>query len=122
MSPNEYQAAAQRTYPESYKNLTSLDGVNHLIHAHLGMSSETGEVADALKKHLVYGQPLDSTNIVEECGDKLWYIALALSACDCTLEECMEANINKLKIRYPEKFTEQCAISRADKHQDYPKL
>lgn len=118
MNANEYQEETRRTDLQSYNPVIDrLRTVNiaQLIHAHLGLSSETGELADALKKHLIYGQPLDIKNVKEELGDKLWYISIACDACMTTLEEVMEANINKLKIRYPEKFTEKDAAERKDK-------
>jgi NTP pyrophosphatase (non-canonical NTP hydrolase) len=116
MTPNEYQQEAQRTALKSYRKLGSIaPGLQQLIHAHFGMSSETGEIGDALKKHLIYCQPLDVENLVEECGDLLWYISMMLTAADVTFEECMKGNIEKLRIRYPEKFTEELAKERLDK-------
>jgi len=117
MRPNEYQVACIRTTIDKYKNLDLVQPYADLLHAHLGMSSEVGEIGDCLKKHFIYGQPLDSDNLVEECGDLMWYICLMLStaACVSTLEECMQKNIDKLKLRYPEKFTEQDALERKDK-------
>ena len=34
-----------------------------------------------VKKHLIYGKALDEVNVLEEGGDILWYVALALDAC-----------------------------------------
>jgi NTP pyrophosphatase (non-canonical NTP hydrolase) len=73
-----------------------------LIHYALGLCTESGEFSTALKKHLFYGKELDETNLKEELGDLLWYIARACEALDTTLEEVMESNISKLRIRYPE--------------------
>ena len=117
MSPNEYQQAASRTCLKEYEKLCHYirPNLQHIIHAHLGLSSETGEVGDAIKKHIIYGQPLDIDNLIEECGDILWYVSLMVSACGATMEQTMEMNIEKLKRRYPEKFTEQHAAMRLDK-------
>ena len=110
MNPNEYQALAQCTEcgnkrpKEKTYNASPLSA--RLLHATLGMASETGELADAIKKWLYYDQSLDVTNIIEELGDCLWYVALACNALDVSLEEVMERNIAKLHKRYPEKFTE----------------
>jgi len=123
MTPNEYQRLAQRTVmPNKVQEERLVDtvqngipGMSHIIVAALKLNSESGELADNLVKHLSYGQPLDETNIVEECGDLLWYIALILEKVDSSMEACMTCNINKLKIRYPEKFTEEHAAKRLDK-------
>jgi len=116
MTPNEYQQQALRTAIKDYETFKNIQSTHrHIIHAHLGMSSETGEIGDAIKKHLIYGQPLDIANLLEECGDVLWYVSLMVSACGSTMESVMEQNIEKLRIRYPEKFTEELASKRLDK-------
>lgn len=117
MTPNEYQKLCARSRPKEYGNMLDLKHLNdqHILHAQLGVASESGELADAVKKWLIYNQDRDELNIFEECGDLMWYISLMLSACNYTLEECMEQNIEKLKIRYPHKFTEQDAKERKDK-------
>lgn len=83
-----------------------------LIHAAFGLQTEPGEFADALKRHVFYGTPLDMRNVEEEVGDILWYLAIVLDVCGTTFERCMEANIRKLKARYPEKFDAEKAVNR----------
>ncbi len=87
-----------------------------LIHAALGLTTEVGELADPIKKAMFYGKPLDEANIKEEAGDLLWYLAGPLCrALGCTLEELAAANIAKLRARYPDTYSDQHAIARADK-------
>ena len=156
----------------------------------LGLVTETGEVATIIKRHLIYGKPLDDkmrADAKEELGDILWYVPTILQAIDdpargdwswfethwkaphsdldgCirsmvyrigTLVQCfntaeydssfktrteaalmdicgntkriatlldlgpiggiMEANIAKLRLRYPDKFTQELAEARLDK-------
>lgn len=83
-----------------------------LLHAGLGMCTEVGEFVDVIKKHLFYGKEIDTVNLKEELGDKLWYIAVALRKLETTFNEVMKTNIDKLKLRYPEKFTEDKAVNR----------
>ena len=125
MSPNQYQMLSQRTVmsnaEQAQKIIESLEDSprkSQLIVAALKLNSESGELADTIVKHICYGQKLDEENIVEECGDLLWYIALILTKCNTTMEVCMHNNIGKLKLRYPEKFTEQDAFERKDKKDD----
>lgn len=47
-------------------------------HGQLGMITEVGELADAFKRDLAYGKPVDTVNVMEECGDILWYFVLFL--------------------------------------------
>lgn len=120
MTPNEYQKECQRNQPSFEQDLLIEKRMSRnamLLHALLGLCSEIGEFADAIKKHVIYNQPLDITNLKEELGDKCWYLALACTALDINLEDVMQHNIDKLRIRYPEKFTEEHASLRLDKAQ-----
>lgn len=83
-----------------------------LLHAAMGMSTESAELLDALKKHIFYGKPLDITNLKEEIGDIMWYIAIACDTMGFDLTQIMSDNIEKLRKRYPEKFSEDNAINR----------
>lgn len=83
-----------------------------MLHAAVGMATEGGEILTQLKAHLFYGKELDTENLVEECGDLLWYIALMLSACDTTMSKCMRANIAKLAQRYGELYNDDDALTR----------
>lgn len=79
----------------------------------LGISSECGEVADALKKHIFYGKELDVVNVAEEIGDICWYLALACNELGMAFEQdILEVNIAKLKARYGDKFSEHAAMHR----------
>ncbi len=83
-----------------------------LLHAAMGLSTESGEFMDALKRHVYYGEPLDYANLVEEIGDIFWYCALAADVIGTDFETIMAHNIAKLRTRYGEKFTEDRAINR----------
>ncbi|MDJ0625756.1 MAG: nucleoside triphosphate pyrophosphohydrolase family protein [Candidatus Caenarcaniphilales bacterium] len=83
-----------------------------LLHATMGLATEAGEALDALKKHLYYGKPLDKTNLKEEMGDLFWYLAIMADTLDIDFAPIMERNIEKLKARYGEKFSDEKAIKR----------
>lgn len=83
-----------------------------LIHAGLGLATETAEIQDALKKHIFYGKPLDRVNLAEEMGDVFWYLAILADELGVSFEDTMDKNIAKLKKRYGDKFTETAAINR----------
>lgn len=86
-----------------------------MVHASMGIAGEAGEVVDAVKKTWIYGKQLDRENILEECGDLLFYIQALLTENGFTLDNAMAHNVAKLSIRYPEGYTDQAAIDRADK-------
>ena len=87
-------------------------GTMRLLHAAMGLCTESGEFMDMMKKHILYGKPIDNTNLKEELGDLEWYIALAIDELNTTFGLVFETNINKLRARYPNKFTEHDALSR----------
>jgi len=115
MKNNEYIENCLRTESPVTDEMTSRVSTKRnirLLHGVLGLSSEIGECVDAIKKHIFYGKELDIVNIKEEIQDCLWYISLIFDELDYTYEEAMVTNINKLKARYPEKFTAHHAENR----------
>ena len=123
MDNKTYQKSALRTNGPDYRGVAErMTGyedqiipdqqVLDLIHASMGLVTEAGEFQDMLKKHLYYGRELDTVNLREEIGDLLWYCAIALEALDTNFQSVMQTNIDKLKARYPEKFTEDSANNR----------
>lgn len=106
MTPNEYQKAAMRT------SLPDQGVYNRLINGALGLTGETGEVADLVKKFLYQGHDLDRQHVMEELGDVLWYVALTLDAIGSTMEDCMIYNVEKLKRRYPNGFEAYHSVHR----------
>ena len=84
----------------------------HLIHAAMGLTSEAGEFADNIKRHIFYGTPIDYRNLEEEIGDMCWYMALALREIGSDFEQVLEMNIAKLQERYPHKFDNGRAVTR----------
>lgn len=106
MEINKYQAEAART-------CANIDGgIMDDIHMVLGMQTEAAEIADAYKKTIAYKKELDLVNVKEELGDILWYIANLCNIHGWDLRDIMQTNIDKLKARYPEKFTEENALNR----------
>jgi NTP pyrophosphatase (non-canonical NTP hydrolase) len=83
-----------------------------LLHGACGVATEGGELLDAMKKHIFYGKEIDTVNIVEEIGDLMWYSAVILDELGVEFEDVMQKNINKLKARYNDKFTEDGANIR----------
>jgi NTP pyrophosphatase (non-canonical NTP hydrolase) len=83
-----------------------------LLHALLGIMSETAELIEVLVPSFYGDEPIDYTNVREEFGDENWYLALGCSAIKTTLEMVQQLNIQKLEARYGPVFTEEAAINR----------
>lgn len=115
MDAKEYISDATVTDLMDYKPVIErLQNVQTLrvLHAAMGLCTESGELMDAVKKYLIYGKDVDVVNLQEEAGDLFWYAALLADACNFTFEDTFEKNIAKLRARYPFKFTEEAALNR----------
>ena len=97
---------------ESVPNIEMTEDLTRLLHAALGLQTESAEFSDQIKRHIFYGTPLDKVNLKEELGDQLYYIAIALDVLGSDFETEMTRVINKLQVRYPDKFTNELAESR----------
>ena len=114
MNTKEYQAFVEwLCAPGSgIKPRLNTDQMGVVMHAVLGITSEAGEIADAVKKWVAYGREIDKVNLLEEMGDLVHFITMMCVAQGFTLEQVVMANVNKLKERYPEGFSEQSALNR----------
>ena len=108
MNADQYQQLALRTLA------AGLDARQRLTNAALGLSGEAGEFADSVKKHLFHGHPLDSDALQKELGDVLWYVALACDSLDLSMADVMQANMEKLRRRYPAGFSREQSLQREE--------
>lgn len=107
MTLNEYQKDAQRT---SNTNTLTCKIENGLF----GLAGEVGELCDLWKKHRYQRHDFDREHMQKELGDVLWYVAELACGLDCTLEDIARMNIDKLKARYPDGFTAERSMHRAE--------
>jgi NTP pyrophosphatase (non-canonical NTP hydrolase) len=78
--------------------------VERLLTAAVGMSAESGEFTEVVKKMIFQGKPVNEENLFHlkrELGDIMWYVAQACMALDTDFNEIIEMNVDKLKSRYP---------------------
>lgn len=108
MNINEYQQLAMTTLNPA------LDKKDELINSVMGLCGESGEAIDIVKKWLAQGHELDKEHLAKELGDIAWYLAEAATALDIPLEDILQANIDKLKKRYPEGFETKRSLVRQD--------
>jgi len=74
----------------------------------LGLAGEAGDVAGCIKKTFFHGND-QRVGIRENIGDTMWYLAMICNFFGWDLEEVLAENIEKLKNRYPQGFTEKNA-------------
>lgn len=118
ITPDEYQSLCQRTECDQNLSRGRMVGIINpqissdpatnipirLNHAIIGMVGEVGELASALERWIYYGKQPDTVNFAEELGDLAWYLSEACNALGLSLSAVMEANIRKLRVRYPDKY------------------
>ena len=78
--------------------------VTQLLTAALGLTAESGEFTEVVKKIIFQGKPYNEENVFHmkrELGDICWYLAQACMALDTTFDEVIEMNVEKLQSRYP---------------------
>jgi hypothetical protein len=83
-----------------------------ILHGVIGAVTESIELLENIITALHTNQPIDTVNLVEEIGDISWYQAIILASLDKDFSDCNTKLLNKLKIRFPEKFTEEKANNR----------
>jgi NTP pyrophosphatase (non-canonical NTP hydrolase) len=105
MTFNEYQAFTKTTakYHDIFWRHFGKESHSEYLYGALGLNGEAGEVADKVKKlyrdrdGVVDEQFKDEMK--KELGDVLWYVARMADDFGFTLEEVVEANVEKLNSR-----------------------
>lgn len=108
MKLNDYQKLAARTINPEQSHRDNLGNFA------LGLTGEAGETGDYIKKHLYHGHDLDPEMVKKELGDVLWYVAGLATAVGLNLDDVAQGNVDKLKKRYPEGFSEAASKARVD--------
>lgn len=88
-------------------------GIGEIFMGALGLSGESGEVLDIIKKWIFHEAILDLDHLEKELGDVMWYVALLCDSFGFDLDEVMQKNIDKLKARYPKGFDVERSKNRA---------
>lgn len=83
-----------------------------IFHSILGIATEASELVEALLTAIKTGKPLDRVNLKEEMGDVMWYMVVGARKAGFTVGEACHTNIEKLKLRFPEKFSDSDALNR----------
>ena len=95
MDFNDFQIQAHKTaqYPSRLQ----------IIYPAIGISSESGELLEKLKKQLRKAAPLEDpefqADLKKEMGDVLWYLSELATCLDTPLSEIARLNLEKLKSR-----------------------
>ena len=113
MNEYQYQKNAARTLikePREWPNGHEM----MMVWCALGLTGEAGEVADIVKKGALHRHGIDDAALFEELGDVLWYVSSLCTLKDWDIAAVMDANIDKLKRRYPNGWTAKDSVRRID--------
>ena len=102
---NGYQEQAARTINP---RLTDYEKEMHALHL---LASEVGDIHGLYQKEY-QGHSIKTDDLKKEVGDLLWGIAEYCTSQGWSLEEIATMNIEKLRARYPDGFTEERSINR----------
>lgn len=119
MTFDEYRSASSRTIPADFTPQQTLDvGKDNLW--------EAGEAANIIKKHVKHGHDLNAVNksdvkgrtyrqcLFDELGDVLWAVAAICTGAGFNMGDVAQANVEKLRKRYPEGFDPERSKNRAE--------
>jgi NTP pyrophosphatase (non-canonical NTP hydrolase) len=116
---NNYQKLAARTLIDKPDAQYSDQDLMIIWNA-VGLAGEAGEVADLVKKGIFHQHGLDKAKLFKELGDCLWYIAGMCTKMGWDMDDVMQANIDKLRERYPNGYSTNDSIKRIDVLDDDP--
>lgn len=83
-----------------------------VFHGLLGIITESGELAQVLLNAILTDGNIDAINVAEELSDASWYEAILDDELKIDHYQALTNVINKLRIRYPEKFSAENAANR----------
>ncbi len=104
----EYQQAAARTINRS------LTTEQRMVDAAAGLAEEAGEVLGLVRKHVFMHHELDRARLATELGDALWCLTGIAAAVGVSLDEVAAANLEKLRRRYPDGYSDSASVQRRD--------
>ena len=94
----EYEQFVASCFNENPTNNKVLD----FVHMTMALMSESGEFADIVKKAVFHSKETSKVDLIDELGDVLFYFMNICHFLDITLDDVMEANLIKIRERYPD--------------------
>lgn len=86
-------------YGEFVKGMKVYPEKHAIVYPALGLAGEAGEIAEKVKKWLRGDRELDREGLLKELGDPLWYITSLADDLGFTLQDVVDANVEKLSSR-----------------------
>lgn len=120
MNIRKFQSLSKRTMPK-VGDIIVVDGVEVVLTKRdiisnyaMGLTGESGEVSDLLKKFIHHGHSTSKETLMKEMGDVMHYLTGLATLYDIDIREVLDMNIEKLVKRYPNGFNKEDSIKRID--------
>jgi NTP pyrophosphatase (non-canonical NTP hydrolase) len=97
----EYSKKALRTDYKTYDDFHTGDATPRLDYAAIGLVTESAKVLDLVKKSKKNLNTLNKEQVIEELGDLLWYMNIALDEMGVSFEDIIQSNLTKIDNKYP---------------------
>lgn len=112
----ETEKMDERQYMQEIKRTMNYELTPHqrLSMLALGLAGEMGEVIDHIKKVVYHGHDISYTELEKEFGDVMWYLYNLMSDLGVDPDTVRQLNIEKLRRRYPEGFSEEASQNREE--------
>lgn len=85
---------------------------SRVLHGLLGTITESAELSEILLNAINDETPVDPVHVTEELADGDWYKAILINELNIDYNQGLTNVINKLRVRYPEKFSNELAANR----------
>jgi len=104
--PSKYEYAFTERFDQLSQYQEDRTKINPalLLTAGMGLSAESGEFNEIIKKMFFQGKPLNEENVFHmkrELGDIMWYWMNACTALGLDPTDVINENVKKLESRYP---------------------
>ena len=107
-----YMAIALDALGRKELSETQAAGTIHGGNALRTICVESANLLDQMKKNIFYGKQYDRDDYARSCEFIIHCIRQICVSWAIKFEDVLKANIRKLTVRYPEKFTDEAAINR----------
>ena len=111
MTFDDYQEKARRT---QWRKLPLWATREHALY---GLAAEVGEVMD-LHQKVHQGHHMNVNALMLEIGDVLWFLSELCDTYGLRLDDVAEANLRKLRERYPRQFSPKRSLQRAGEYKE----
>lgn len=110
MKISEYEKLAMSVIDKDLSN------IDMLINGVMGINDESDEAIEIIKKHIGHNHKLDKESLTKQLSQIAWYLAETATALGYSLEDIFKMNIDELKDKYPDCFSDEKLIGKKEEN------